>query len=109
MGDVVLQLEYLQGTIEKKIFDTTKGCVVTGIEVVDNDAIVRDLNKEIEEMYSSLFKFNVDGKGCVFDETEYSVIKDKLSALIAKVILRLDEINDGSFKVINKLPTDLLN
>lgn len=107
MKELVLQFEYLMGALKRGAYDLEKQKVVTGIKVVDDDEVIWDINEQIDDMYSSLYKFDVDDKPCVFDEVEYEKIKDSLSSLVARLISRLDEINDGSYIIVNKLPSDI--
>ena len=49
---VRIMLDYLQGAIW--ISDQETGRPLTGIDIVDNDPIIRELNYKCSEMYSGL-------------------------------------------------------
>ena len=59
---VKLQLDYLQGPI--LINDTETGETCTGIELIDEDAQIRELNKKIGQRFSSYYKFGFHGQAC---------------------------------------------
>lgn len=69
----------------------------TGIATVNNDVFIQKWSEEATELYSSLY-----GENNLFNKEKYEEMKPKLSAIIWKIVARLEEINDGSFIVINK-------
>ncbi|QFJ53395.1 Uma2 family endonuclease [Pseudobutyrivibrio xylanivorans] len=69
----------------------------TGIATVNNDFFIQKWSEEATELYSSLY-----GENNLFNKEKYEEMKPKLSATLWKIVARLEEINDGSFIVINK-------
>lgn len=72
---------------------------MTGIETVDNDEELWRLNVEIQDLYSSLYRIDYKDKPVYFDKVEEKFNKDKMLDLIKKLIIRLEQINDGSFVI----------
>lgn len=99
MKTVKLNLDFLNGPIWKNVYDVKTGSLITGVKVIDTDAELQQLNELIQEKYSSFYTFDEEGSGCSFDEEALKKSKDSLLALMAKLMARLDEINDGSFEV----------
>ena len=104
--EIKIQLDYLQGPIW--ISDVATGEPLTGISIIDNDVILKDLNYRAAQLYSSYFEFNTQGVSCRFNHEQEKADKNIMLDLIAKLIDRLNEINDGSF-VIHDFETDRLN
>lgn len=107
MDELVLQFDFLQGAIKTTVYDASTQNCLTGVKVVDEDSVIWDINAQIDNIYSSLYVFGVDGCPCYFDNARYEEIKNDLSKLVTRLISRLEEINDGSFVIVNKLPLDL--
>ena len=90
-------LDYLQGPIGTS--DPETGNPETGIEVVDNDEVLRQLNYEIQDLYVSYYEFDSHGQACWFNEKQETADKDKMLGLLAKLRNRLEELNDGSYEI----------
>lgn len=60
MNVIKLELDYLIGLIIKDVFSISQKRVVTGIDVIDNDEIVRKLNLTISNMFSTCYEFDKD-------------------------------------------------
>ncbi len=96
---LVLSLDFIFGPISKDYQDE-KGNEITGIKVVDEDAICNNLDKEINDLYSSLWVSNKkEPSGYSFDEKREKEIAPKLLELINRLINRLNEINDNSYEI----------
>lgn len=103
---VRLQLDYLQGPIW--ISDIETGEPLTGIELIDRDPILRELNRQAGQMFSSYYEFDSHDQPCWFNHEQEKADKEIMLDLIQKIRVRLDEINDGSF-VVEDLETERLN
>ncbi|MBQ3601995.1 MAG: hypothetical protein II992_12475 [Lachnospiraceae bacterium] len=79
----------------------------TGIDCIDNDDTLQKLNDKGEELYSSLYSFDENGEACSFDQNTYVAIRDELIDIVKKIIARLEEINDGTFIVIDETSKSL--
>ncbi len=58
MKVVKLDLDFLIGPIVKDVFSESKNVLVTGVDVIDNDEVIADLDKRIMELYSSFYSFD---------------------------------------------------
>lgn len=94
---IKIQLDYLQGPIW--ISDTETGEPMTGIELIDDDDVLKALNYQACQMYSSYYEFNSHDAPCWFNLEKEKAEKDVLLNLISQIVARLNEINDGSFVV----------
>ena len=97
MKKVKLQLDYFQGPIW--ISDTDTGEPLTGIDVIDNDPKVRELNKKIYDLFDTYFEFESHGMHLWYDYEKEKKDKDLMLSLLKQLNDRLAEINDGSYVV----------
>jgi hypothetical protein len=105
MKKIKLDLDFLIGPIIKDVFSESKQCLVTGVEVIDNDELTASLDKAIMELYSSFYSFD-DNNACKFDIELAKSHKEELTNLINQLIWRLESINDGSFEIENRIQLD---
>lgn len=94
---IKLMLDYSQGAIWTSDIET--GEPITGIESIDNDALIIKLNYEMANLYSSYYEFDSHGQACWFNEEQQKTDKDRMLGLLAKLKARLEELNDGSFLI----------
>ena len=94
---VKIQLDYLQGPIW--ISDIETGEPITGIDIVDNDSKVIEINKKIGQRYSSYYEFDSHGQVCWFNEEQKQADTSIMLGWIKELKDRLEEINDGSFVI----------
>ena len=92
-----IRLDYLQGPIWMSDIET--GEPLTGIELIDNDPELRGPNRRAGQMFSSYYEFDTHDVPCWFNHEKEKAEKDIMLDLIAQIVARLDEINDGSFVV----------
>ena len=104
MATIKLELDFLIGPIVKDVFDANKNELVTGIDVVDNDEVVDELNNKIMSLYSSFYSFDKDS--CSFDIDVAKEHKTELVELVKQLLERLNFINDGSFEIDNRIHLD---
>ena len=75
---------------------------------MDNDLIFKNLDKKINELWYTLYsKDKTSNSGFKFDEVKEKELASQLLEMIYKLIDRLNEINDGSYKIENMI-TDYL-
>ena len=67
--------------------------------IIANDAKVQDLSKRIEELFSSYYEFDSHDQACWFDHEKEKADKTQMLDMIAQLVSRLNEINDGTFIV----------
>ncbi len=94
---VKLMFDYLQGPIWTSDIET--GEPLTGIDIIDDDKVLPDLNLRCSELYSECYEFDVNNQPCIFNEATAKKNKKEILELLAKIKDRLDEINDGTFYI----------
>ena len=96
---VYLGLELVFGPIQK-FKENEKRELITGIENIDKDEILQNLDKEINDLWCSLWsKDSNSPSGIHFDEVKEKELASQLLEMINKLIDRLNEINDGSYEI----------
>lgn len=94
---VKLMFDYLQGPIWTS--DVETGEPLTGIDIIDDDKALPDLNLRCSELYSECYEFENDNQPCIFNKETAKKNKKEILELLEKIKARLEEINDGSFYV----------
>ncbi len=94
---IKLMFDYLQGPIWTSDIET--GEPLTGIDIIDNDKVLPDLNLRCSKLYSDCYEFDVNNQPCIFNKETAKKNKKVILELLAKIKDRLDEINDGTFYV----------
>lgn len=94
---VKLMFDFLQGPIW--ISDVQTGKPSTGIDIIDNDKVLPELNLRCSELYSDCYEFDVDDQPCIFNIETAKKNKKEILDLLVKIKNRLEDINDGSFYV----------
>ena len=97
MKTIRIMLDFIQGPVWLSDFDT--GEPMTGIPVVDNDPIVRELNYACADLFNSYYEFNSHDQACWFDLERQKADKEIMLDMITRLIDRLNEINDGSYVI----------
>lgn len=105
MYKIRLMNEYLHGPIW--IYNAD-GIAVLKYPLISDDPTLMKLNTEAMEMFSSYYEFDSHNSPCWFNSDKEKAEKGKMLSLIQKIIDRLNEINDGTFK-IEDLETPRLN
>ncbi|EFO72136.1 hypothetical protein [Lactobacillus iners] len=77
MKKLKLMLDFGEGPIWTEYFDEEKGRLLTGIEKVDNDKELWDINETIQELFTSYYHFDYNDQGCFFDEEQEKKINTK--------------------------------
>ncbi|MCR5124495.1 MAG: hypothetical protein K6B43_04785 [Treponema sp.] len=98
-----LKLDYQNGPLWRDVFDREKLVVTTGVGVVDNDAIAAEIDEKIQAMFASYYEFDSHGQACWFNSEQAKKDKGKMLELISLLKKRLEEINDGSFSVVDEV------
>lgn len=97
MQTVKIELDYLQGPIWTS--DVKTGKPQTGISIIDDNEDIRQLNFKIQDLYDSYYEFNSHGEPCWFNKEQEKADKDKMLAMLSKLIELLNKVNDGSFVI----------
>ena len=106
MKTLKLELDFLIGPIVKDVFSSSKNKLVTGVEVIDNDLELNELNEKASALYSSFYEFDED-EACRFNSTIAKEHLDELKELITKIKNRLNILNDGSFELSDMITDQL--
>ncbi len=106
MKTIKLELDFLIGPIVKDVFSTSKNKLVTGVEIIDNDLELNELNEKASALYSSFYEFDED-EACRFNSTIAKEHLDELKQLITRIKNRLNILNDGSFELSDKINDQL--
>lgn len=85
MKKLKLMLDFGEGPIWTEYFDEEKGRLLTGIEKVDNDKELWDINETIQELFTSYYYFDYNDQACFFDEEQEKKDKYKMLALLGKL------------------------
>ena len=86
MKTLKLELDFLMGPIVKDVFSASKNKLITGVEVIDNDLELNELNEKASALYSSFYEFDED-EACRFDSTIAKEHLVELKELITKITL----------------------
>ena len=65
MKELIIKFDFAHGPIWKDIYDLNTKIWITGIDVIDQDATLNELNDAAEKEYSSLY---------VFDDCGYRIL-----------------------------------
>lgn len=106
MKTIKLELDFLIGPIIKDVFSTSKNKLITGVEVIDNDLELNDLNEKVSTLYSSFYEFDED-EVCRFNSIMAKEHLNDLKELITKIKDRLNVLNDGSFELSDMISDQL--
>lgn len=104
MLKIRLMNEYLHGPIWVL---NSEGISVWKCPIVEQDHILRELNKRAMEMFNSYYEFNSHDAPCWFNAEKEKAEKDSMLNLISQIKVRLEEIDDGNF-IIEDLETERL-
>ena len=99
MKIVKLDLDYLSGPIWGDIYSVELHKSITGIDIVDNDNILQELNNQIQDLYLTYYEFGKAPQTCLFNKDRQKQDKERMLSLLSKLRARLNEINDGSFEI----------
>ena len=92
---IKLMTEFLHGPIW--VYDGEG--FIDSLTLVEEDFIIKELDKEMADMYSSYYEFDSHDKACWFNKEKQIGDKPKMLELLSKLKARLNEINDGSFEI----------
>ena len=106
---ITILFDYLSCPIWAEYYDEETDTEYTGVKVVDDDEEVKRIVAEIESLFNPYYMFNVDDQPVVFNYEQEKKDKDKMLNLLGKLNRRLEEINDGSFTVVDKETPRVMN
>ncbi|MBD5101314.1 MAG: RNA helicase [Subdoligranulum sp.] len=73
--------------------------VTEGVSIIENDSILQALCENAAGMFADYYEFDSHDQSCWFNHEKEKAEKEAMLNLIALIIARLNEINDGSFEI----------
>lgn len=101
MIEIRLLLDYDEGPIWPNLSNPLTFEKSSGVEIIDKDKKIIELSKKMSEMYDDYYIFN--NSSCSFNKKKFIKEKNIMLDLLHKLKERLNEINDGSFIVIDEI------
>ena len=96
---IQIGLEFVFGPLLKNE-DDQNGNPCTGVRIVDENESIQSLDKEIGELWCSLYSKDDNAvDGLHFDDTREKELAPILLEKINLLIIMLNEINDGSYEI----------
>ena len=99
MIKIKIQLDFNNGPIWGNYYDEDTNMIKTGIDLIDNNKIIQELNTKIQNKYSSYYEFNSHDQACWFNEEKEKNEKEEMLNLLSKLIDEISLVNDGSFEI----------
>ncbi len=97
--EITIMLDFLCGPIMES--DRNTGELYTGIDFIDNDKLLIEWNAECGNLYDSFHEFDSHGMAFWFDDEGFEANRQRLIDLVDNIRNRLNELNDGSYVVID--------
>lgn len=101
MINIKIQLDFNNGPIWGNYYDEELHRTMTGVDIVDNNDDIQSLNNKIREKYSSYYEFNSHNQACWFNKEKEKLEKEEMLKLISELICKINDVNDGTFKIID--------
>ncbi len=103
MKKIIVRLDYQSGPVWRNFWKpSNQKRLFTGIDRVDTDECLINLNEEAQNLYASYFSFDKDGETCVFNTDMEKESKEKMLTLLKKIISRLNYLNEGDYLVFDE-------
>jgi hypothetical protein len=99
MINIKIELDFNNGPIWGNYYDEDLHRTMTGVDVIDNNDEIQELNKKIHEKYASYYEFNSHDQACWFNEEKEKEEKDEMLKMITNLIEKIKSVNDGSFEI----------
>ena len=101
MKTVRILLDYLDGPIWPGYYNEKTDTKSTGVDIVDKDDKLKVIAQKISDMFDSYYIID-EKEGVSFNYEQERKDRDKMLSLLAELNKRLEEINDGSFIVVDE-------
>lgn len=101
METIRIKLDFATGPLWPEYYNEEKDIESTGVDIVDNDKELKEISHEISSMFNSYYIID-EREGVSFNYKQERKDKDKMLSLLAHLNKRLEEINDGSFVVVDE-------
>lgn len=93
--------------LHSPIWTYEDGIVTDDLEIIEQDEILQMLSEQASDMFANYYEFDSHDQPCWFNHEKERAEKEIMLDLIAQIVARLEEINDGSF-VIEDYESDRL-
>lgn len=97
---IELMIDYLCCPISSS--DLQNGEIFTGIDVIDKNKKIIDLNYKIGTMYTDYYEFDSHDQACWFNDEQFHKDKPLLLSMIKELVNELERVNDGSYEVVDR-------
>lgn len=101
MKQIKIQLDFNNGPIWGNYYNEELHRTMTGVDSIDDNDEIQELNKKIQDKYSSYYEFNTHDQACWFNEDKQREEKEEMLELITNLIDKIDSVNDGSFEILD--------
>ena len=106
MKTIKLELDFLIGPIVKDVFSISQGKLITGVDSIDNNKSINELNDKISSLYSSFYDFDSGEESCRFNIELAKEHKNELLQLINDLLSMLQNVCDGTFEIVDNINLD---
>lgn len=106
MKTITLELDFLIGPIVKNVYSVSQNKPITGVDLIDNNEAINELNNKISALYSSFYDFDSGDESCRFNIELAKEYKGELLRLIDDLLSMLQNVNDGTFEIVNNINLD---
>lgn len=103
MITIRLLLDYDEGPIWPNISNPYTFEKSSGVKKIDDDEIVNKISRQMSDMYDNYFEFNTHNVSCWFNSNKFKEEKNIMLDLLDKLKARLNEINDGTYIIIDDI------
>jgi len=103
----MIVIKIMSEFLRSPIWTYEDGIVTDDLPIIENDEILQKLSEQASDMFTDYYEFDSHDMPCWFNHEKEKAEKEIMLDLIAQIVARLNEINDGSF-VIEDLETERL-
>lgn len=101
MKKIRIKLDFTAGPIWTEYYDEETDTESTGVDVVDKDEELKKIAEKISNMFNSYYIID-EKEGVSFNYEQERKDKKLMLDLLNQLNKRLNEINDGSFTVVDE-------
>lgn len=103
MITIRLLLDYCEGPIWPNISNPYTFEKSTGIKFIDEDKIIKEISIKMRNLYDNYYEFETHDVACWFDNEKFLKEKNIMLALLEQLKLRLEELNDVSYIIVDEI------
>lgn len=106
MIKIKLMFDYNEGPIWPNYIDPYTFERSTGVDLIDNDKIIKEISSKMADMYWDYYIFVDEKSPLDFDFKKQKEEKEIMLDLLSKLKNRLNELNDGTFEVDDQITNE---